>query len=137
MTTKNNFKAGYCNGSLGKVIGWDKNNIHILLDSGKTVIVKPYKNNSDKNVSNENLLNDYWGIRLAYAITINKAQGLTFDKLNIDLGTGTWTHGQLYSAITRGRSIENIHIEGDLYKCRIKPDQDVTEFYKLTKFAVA
>lgn len=130
MTTTNNFKAGYCNGSMGRVIGWDEYSIHVLLDTGEKVIVKPHKRYSDKSNSKESLLTAYWGLKLAYAITIHKAQGLTFDKLNIDLGErGTWTHGQLYSAISRVRNIKNIHIEGNLYNCRIAPRKEVVDFY--------
>ena len=51
-------------------------------------------------------------IAIAYAITVNKAQGLTLDKANIV--PGFFAPGQLYTAITRIKNVHNISIIGDL-----------------------
>ncbi|MFW5659127.1 MAG: ATP-binding domain-containing protein, partial [Bacteroidota bacterium] len=67
-------------------------------------------------------------VQLAWAVTIHKSQGLTFDRVVIDLGRGAFAHGQTYVALSRCRSLEGI-----VLKTRIKPsdvilDQNVTQF---------
>lgn len=50
-------------------------------------------------------------IRLAWAVTIHKSQGLTFDKVNIDLGFGAFSAGQTYVAMSRCRTFEGISLK--------------------------
>jgi ATP-dependent DNA helicase PIF1 len=47
-------------------------------------------------------------LRLAWAITIHKSQGQQFDKVIIDLGRGTFAHGQLYVALSRCKTLEGL-----------------------------
>ncbi len=67
-------------------------------------------------------------IKLAWAITIHKSQGKTFDKVIIDLGTGTFVHGQTYVALSRCTSLEGIVLKKMFYRSSIIMDQRVKKF---------
>ena len=71
-------------------------------------------------------------MRLAWAVTIHKGQGKTFDKVIIDIGTGTFTHGQVYVALSRCTSLQGIILKKPIEKRHIWMDWNVVKF--LTKF---
>lgn len=69
-------------------------------------------------------------VRLAYAITIHKSQGLTFDAVDLKLGSGCFTHGQLYTALSRCRSIAGLRLDRTIMKEDLILDKCVVSFYK-------
>ena len=68
-------------------------------------------------------------IKLAWAITIHKSQGLTFDKVIIDLGSGAFVNGQLYTALSRCRTLDGIVLKRKIKIEDIIQDQRLIEFY--------
>lgn len=69
-------------------------------------------------------------IRLAYAITIHKSQGLSLDYVDLKLGSGCFTHGQLYTALSRCRSLDGLRLDRTLMKEDLILDAEVVSFYK-------
>ena len=116
LMIKNNPDKWWVNGSIGEVVELRKNLIKVCI-KGEVYEVTPqvwekirYKYDSTKKKIVEEVVGSFrqYPIKLAWAITIHKSQGLTFDKLVIDLDHGAFTHGQVYVALSRCRSFEGI-----------------------------
>lgn len=69
-------------------------------------------------------------MKLAWAFTIHKAQGKTFDETVINFGNGTFAHGQAYVALSRGRTLEKTTLRRPVTNEDIKIDRRVIEFIK-------
>lgn len=69
-------------------------------------------------------------IKLAWAVTIHKSQGLTFDKTIIDTGTGTFVNGQLYTALSRCRTLNGITLKRNIKKEDIILDPRIISFHE-------
>lgn len=127
----------FCNGKMGTVVGFENyENIKVKFDGYNEVTTVTWattmieRTDDDSQYANTEVR--FMPLRPAYAISIHKSQGQTFDKVNVIIseGKGAWAHGQLYVALSRGRSLANTHIEGNIFNCRIAPDAVVKEFYK-------
>lgn len=70
-------------------------------------------------------------LKLAWAITIHKSQGLTFDKVVLDLGSGAFVNGQLYTALSRCRTFTGLVLRRKIKKSDVIEDRRLTEFYKV------
>jgi ATP-dependent DNA helicase PIF1 len=68
-------------------------------------------------------------LRLAYAITIHKSQGMTLDAVEMDLGNSIFEYGQAYTALSRARSLESLKISRVSAKS-FKTHPRVLDFYK-------
>jgi ATP-dependent exoDNAse (exonuclease V) alpha subunit len=77
-------------------------------------------------------------LRLAWAVTVHKSQGQTYDEVVIDMGRGAFSPGQTYVALSRVRSLEGLYLTRAIRMSDIMVDQDVLRFMStVTQSAVA
>jgi hypothetical protein len=72
-------------------------------------------------------------LRLAWACTIHKSQGKTFDQVIIDLQGGAFAHGQTYVALSRCKTLEGIKLVTPLDENYVILDSSVAEFILVQK----
>lgn len=69
-------------------------------------------------------------LKLAYAITVHKSQGLSLERVALKLGSGCFSHGQLYTALSRCRSIRNLRLDRQVFAEDVIIDHEVVDFYR-------
>ena len=112
MFVKNNYEKGYLNGSLGKVLAYNDDGYPVIqLHNGEMIVAEP----EDWRIEDETgkLLVSYQQVplRLAWAITVHKSQGMTLDSAVMDL-SNTFEKGQGYVALSRIKGLEGLQLIG-------------------------
>lgn len=143
MFIKNDPEKRFVNGSIGKIHKLSNNSIQVALDSGpkskiievpkfEWEIIKYKVNEKEPNKIETEILGSFtqYPLKLAWAITIHKAQGKTFDRVIIDLGRGAFEFGQTYVAFSRCRTLEGIVLKQKLKLSDIKTDQRIVDYYE-------
>lgn len=144
MLIKNDPERQFVNGTLGKVVDMKDREITVMVEErdGRTreVQVEPveweilrYKpGEKDPTQIETETIGTFkqFSLKLAWAVTIHKAQGKTFDKVIIDLGRGAFEHGQTYVALSRCRTLDGIVLRQPLQPRDVMTDERVVEFYQ-------
>ncbi len=134
---RNNPISGYMNGTIAKIAALEEDKIIVRLEQGSEIEVQK--------VSWENIQSQYnretrkmestiigsftqYPIKLAWAITIHKSQGMTFDRMHFDLSRGTFQAGQAYVAISRMRSLGGLTLSHPIMPHHIMQNPEVQAF---------
>jgi len=148
----NNDKYGrWVNGSLGIVRGLarmdgEDDRVLVRLNDGKTVEVTPnmwelfeyqYDTKTKKNTTRTTGTFTQYPVRLAWAVTIHKSQGKTFDHVVIDMGRGAFAHGPFYVALSRCTSFDGIILTKKISKGHIRMDWRVAKFLTMFQYRKA
>lgn len=128
----------YFNGKIGRVIALKKNVLSVIVDKDTEIEVErntweniKYTYNKETGRVEEEVLGTFiqFPLKLAWAITVHKSQGLTFEKIIADLGNA-FAPGQVYVALSRCTSINGLRLKAAIGYRQIKVNPDVLEFAK-------
>ena len=146
MLLNNDPLGRWINGSIGRIADINEeedqpDTIWVELPDGEVVDVAPfewemYEFSYDKESSS--IISESIGsftqypLKLAWAVTIHKSQGMTFDRAFIDIGRGTFSHGQLYVALSRCTTLKGLVLKRPVHKKHVLLDRRVVSF--LTRY---
>ncbi|MDZ4667472.1 MAG: AAA family ATPase [bacterium] len=135
---KNDNGRRFVNGTIAKVDFISQNLLEIRLQDGSAYKLEPvtwenrrYKYDPLKRRIVSEVIGTFtqFPIKLAWAITIHKSQGLSFDKVVIDLGRGAFVNGQVYTALSRCRTMEGLVLKQSVKRNDLVMDPRVVHFY--------
>ena len=141
MFIKNDSEGRWVNGTVGKVVDCkDKKRKTIKVEvDGKTLNVKREEWNKIRYIYDdyddemeEEIVSSYrqFPIKLGWAVTIHKAQGLTLESCSIDLGQGAFATGQTYVALSRCKTLGSVNLYQELKKTDAMVDSAIIDFHK-------
>ena len=134
---RNDYSHGCVNGTIGMVKELEEDRITIRLENGTEFNVKQATWESFERVYNREtrrmeskVVGTYtqYPLRLAWAITIHKSQGMTFDRMHLDLTRGTFAPGQAYVALSRMRSLKGLTLSNAIMPHHITQNPEVRAF---------
>ncbi len=149
MLLNNDAYGRWINGTVGRVKGFAKDEegkevILAELETGETEEISPYTWEiyrfmlKDGELASETIGSfTQYPVRLAFAVTIHKSQGKTFTKVAIDVGRGTFAHGQMYVALSRCTSLEGIVLKQPIRISHVLTDWQVAKFLTELQYARA
>jgi tetratricopeptide (TPR) repeat protein len=134
---RNDYANGCVNGTIAKVKELSEESIIVRLENGNEVKVEKMTWESKEKTYDpiEHKLETeivgtftQYPLKLAWAITIHKSQGMTFDRMHFDLADGTFMPGQAYVAISRLRTLDGLTLSRSIHGGDIKQNEEIRAF---------
>lgn len=134
---RNDYKTNCTNGAIGKVVKLDDDAIVVKLENEKEVTVersmwisykRTYCKATRKIESSSVGTYTQFPLKLAWAITIHRSQGMTFDRMHLDLSSGMFAPGQTYVAISRMRSLEGLTLSTPMKRHYVSVNPEIKAF---------
>lgn len=137
MFTRNDSLKRWVNGTIGVVTELTEKDIHVKTDNGNEHSVLcctwesiAYEYDREEKKLKKEVKGTFtqYPLTLAWAITIHKSQGMTFDKLSLNIDHGLFADGQLYVALSRVRSLDGLYLSREIDSRYIHTNPEILNF---------
>lgn len=131
---RNDYNTKCANGTIAKVIDLQDDAVTVQLEDGKQIKVeramwisyeRTYNRETHKIESQSIGTYTQFPLKLAWAITVHRSQGMTFDRMHLDLSWGTFAFGQAYVAISRVKSLDGLTLSKPLKKHHVNANPEI------------
>ena len=134
---RNDYNNDCANGTIAIVVALTEDEILVRLENGKEINVGKAEWESEAKVYNKEsrkieseVVGSFiqYPLKLAWAITIHKSQGMSFDRMHFDLTRGIFAPGQAYVAVSRMRSLEGLSLSNPIMPHHITQNPEILSF---------